>query len=278
MLIVAPLLAAGTTQLSVQLPAVVHIPTGDVIMGSTPEEIDVAIRLCRRELTGLAAAENCNEDLFLSETPAHRVHVSAFGIDRNEVTQAAYARCVAAGVCAPSITGGLDPRLSGPTLPVVGVSHRDARTFCGFAGGRLPTEAEWERAARGSARARTFPWGRGWDGRLANHGRLTRPVRATDDGYAFLAPVGSYPDGASRFGVLDLAGNASEWVEDWYEREYYPGAPRVDPRGPVAGSQRVTRGGSFHSPSFALRAAFRGIAPEGTRDVEIGMRCAFPAE
>lgn len=271
----APLLAAGTTSLSVRLPAVVHIDAGDVLMGSTPEDIDVAIHLCRRELVGLSAAENCNEELFLSETPSHRVHVSAFGIDRTEVTQAAYSRCVAAGVCAPSLVGGTNPRLSGATLPVVGVSHREARQYCAFIGGRLPSEAEWERAARGSARARLFPWGRGWDGRLANHGRLVRPVRATDDGYAFLAPVGGYPDGASRSGVLDLAGNVAEWVEDWFDREYYASSPRVDPRGPSGGSLRVNRGGSFHSPSFALRSAFRGAAPEGLRDVEIGFRCAF---
>lgn len=276
-LALAPLLAAGTTPLSVRLPSVVHIDAGDVVMGSTPEEIDAAIRLCRRELVGLSAAENCTEDLFVSETPAHRVRVSAFGLDRTEVTQGAYSRCVTAGVCAPSLVTAPDPRLSGETLPVVGVSHREARQYCAFVGGRLPSEAEWERAARGSARARTFPWGRGWDGRLANHGRLVRPVRATDDGYAFLAPVGSYPDGASRLGVLDLAGNVSEWVEDWFDREYYTSSPRVDPRGPSGGSLRVTRGGSYHSPSFALRSAFRGAAPEGLRDFELGFRCAFDA-
>jgi formylglycine-generating enzyme required for sulfatase activity len=271
----APLLVAGATELRVRLPRVVRIPTGEVMMGSSPEEVAAAVALCRRELVGLSAAENCTEELFASETPAHRVQVSAFGLERTEVTQEAYARCVAAGECAPSLVGSSDARLAGATLPVVGVSHRDARQYCAFLGGRLPTEAEWERAARGGGRARTFPWGSGWDGRLANHGRLVRPVRATDDGYAFLAPVGSYPDGASRFGVLDLAGNVAEWVEDWFDREYYAGSPRVDPRGPSGGSLRVTRGGSFGAPSFALRTAFRGMAPESARDVELGFRCAF---
>lgn len=274
-LVAAPLLLAGTTQLSIRLPPVARLDAGEVMMGSTPEEIDAAISLCRRELAGFPAAESCTEDLFLSETPAHRVRVSAFGIDRTEVTQGAYARCVAAGVCASSVVGATDPRLSGETLPVVGVSHRDARVYCAFVGGRLPTEAEWERAARGGTRARAFPWGRGWDGRLANHGRLVRSARAMDDGYAFLAPVGTYPDGASRSGVLDLAGNVSEWVEDWFDREYYTSSPRVDPRGPASGSLRVKRGGSFQSPSFVLRAAFRSAEPETLRDVEVGMRCAF---
>lgn len=274
-LALAPLLAAGTTELRVRLPELVRIGAGEVVMGSTPEEVDAAIQLCRRELSGLSAADECTEELFVSETPSHRVHVSAFGLDRTEVTQEAYARCVTVGVCTSPLIGTSDARLAGATLPVVGVSHRDARQYCAFVGGRLPTEAEWERAARGATRTRSFPWGSGWDGRLANHGRLARPVRTTDDGYAFLAPVGSYPDGASRFGVLDLAGNVTEWVADWFDHAYYANSPRVDPRGPAGGSLRVTRGGSFNSPSYALRAAFRGVAPEGTRDVELGFRCAF---
>ena len=282
LLALAPLLAAGSTPLRVRLPAVVRVPAGEVVMGSAPEDVEAAIRLCRHDLDGLPLEQECTEELFASETPAHRVRVSAFGLDRTEVTQDAYARCVAAGECVPSLVGATDARLAGGTLPVVGVSQREARQYCASVGGRLPTEAEWERGARGGARAaktgRTFPWGSGWDGRLANHGRLVRTLRATDDGYAFLAPVASYPDGASPFGLLDLAGNVSEWVADWYDRGYYSTSPRVDPTGPTVGSLRVFRGGSFDSPSFALRSAYRGMAPEGTRDVQLGFRCAYGEE
>lgn len=286
LLALAPLLAAGSTPLRVRLPAVVRVPAGEVVMGSAPEDVEAAIRLCRHDLSGLPLEQQCTEELFASETPAHRVRVSAFGLDRTEVTQDAYARCVAAGDCVPSVIGATDARLAGGTLPVVGVSQREARQYCASVGGRLPTEAEWERAARGGARGaargamtgRTFPWGSGWDGRLANHGRLVRTVRATDDGYAFLAPVGSYPDGASPFGLLDLAGNVSEWIADWYDLGYYSTSPRVDPTGPAVGSLRVFRGGSFDSPSFALRSAYRGMAPEDTRDVQLGFRCAYDEE
>lgn len=286
LLALAPLLAAGSTPLRVRLPAVVRVPAGEVVMGSAPEDVEAAIRLCRHDLAGLPLEQQCTEELFASETPAHRVRVSAFGLDRTEVTQDAYARCVAAGACVPSLVGATDARLAGGALPVVGVSQREAQQYCAFVGGRLPTEAEWERAARGGAQGaaraamtgRTFPWGSGWDGRLANHGRLVRTLRATDDGYAFLAPVGSYPDGASPFGLLDLAGNVSEWVADWYDRGYYSTSPRVDPTGPTVGSLRVFRGGSFDSPSFALRSAYRGMAPEGTRDVQLGFRCAYDEE
>lgn len=271
----APLIALGETPTVVRPPRVVRIGAGDLWMGSTPEEVGAAVRLCRRALEGSAVAERCDDALFAAETPAHRVSVSAFALDRTEVTQAAYTRCIVAGACAPSRFGEGDPRLAGPGLPIVGVSHVEARAYCTFVGGRLPTEAEWEHAARGRGARRAFPWGDGWDGRLAHHGRPSAAGRGPGVVYALLAPVGAYLDGASDAGVLDLAGNVSEWVADWFAADFYTRSPRVDPRGAETGSLRVLRGGSHRALPFALRNAARAAAPEGTREADVGFRCAY---
>jgi len=271
----APVVAAGDTAHVVRASLIVRIGGGEFAMGSTPAELRDAVELCRQTLGTSALAERCGDALFLAEAPAHRVTVSAFALDRSEVTQASYARCVLAGACAPSRFGEGDPRLAGPGLPVVGVSHAEARAYCAFVGGRLPTEAEWEYAARGRGSRRAFPWGNGWDGRLAHHGRPSAAGRGPGVVYALLAPVGAYPDGASDAGVLDLAGNVSEWVDDWFAPDFYARSPRVDPRGPANGALRVLRGGSYRALPFALRNAARAAAPEGLREADVGFRCAY---
>jgi formylglycine-generating enzyme required for sulfatase activity len=262
----------------VRAPGRVVIPAGELRRGSNALEIGEALRLCVAELGDAdpeAASALCDAELFGAERPAHRVWVPAFAIDRTEVTQAAYARCVAAGACAPHGLDDRDRRLSGATLPQVSVSWREAAAYCAHVGGRLPTEAEWERAARGDGR-RAFPWGDLWNGGLANHGTLAAGRTDGSDGWAHLAPVGSFPDGASPFGILDLAGNAAEWTSDHFARDHYATAPRVSPAGPREGAFRAVRGGSFLSPSFFVRAAYRDGLPEGYRGVEVGFRCAYP--
>jgi formylglycine-generating enzyme required for sulfatase activity len=271
----APLAAAGDAARVVRASPLVRIGAGEFAMGSSPDELRAASELCRRSLGTSALAERCEDALFLAETPAHRVSVSAYALDRTEVTQAAYTRCVLAGACAPSRFGEGDPRLAGPGLPVVGVSHAEARAYCAFVGGRLPSEAEWEYAARGRGSRRAFPWGDGWDGRLAHHGRPSTAGRGPGVVYALLAPVGAYPDGASDAGVLDLAGNVSEWVDDWFAPDFYARSPRVDPHGPSNGALRVLRGGSYRALPFALRNAARAAAPEGMREADVGFRCAY---
>ena len=191
--------------------------------------------------------------------------VGPFAIDRREVTAAAYARCVTAGEC-PAAPDPYAQMASRVTAPAVNVSWEMARRYCAWAGGRLPTEAEWELAARGVG-GRRFPWGeRAPDCSLARHaGCGDAPLR-----------VGALPAGQSAFGVFDMAGNVAEWVADVFG----PRAPRdderlaVNPAGPATGAQRVVRGGSFLSTAGALGGdARRGVDAREMR-ADVGFRCA----
>jgi formylglycine-generating enzyme required for sulfatase activity len=159
-------------------------------------------------------------------------------------------------------------------LPVTGIAFREAADYCEGVAGRLPTEAEWERAARGGDRRR-FPWGRYYNERLANHGSATGRSDPSD-GALHSAPVGSYVDGQSPYGVRDLAGNVWEWTSDRFAADAYVSlTSRVDPTGPDTGGERVVRGGSWRSPPFTLRAANRAPMPEGDWAPDLGFRCAY---
>jgi formylglycine-generating enzyme required for sulfatase activity len=192
------------------------------------------------------------------ERPAETVTLSSFLIDRMEVTQAMYARCVVARRC-PAKNVNLQ---RDPDLPMTDVSWHEARTFCAWAGGRLPTEAEWEKAARGPD-GREYPWGnepdcsRGNWGNFEGEGPCAQAGQSHNPGHP--VAVGSYPRGASPYGVLDLAGNVWEWVEDRYE---------------TAPDRRVVRGGSCCSYFVAPRAANRNAWDPAHRDGDLGFRCA----
>lgn len=263
--------------------AIAWIGGGWFEQGSTQAEVRHAQGLCLRpdELS----LRGCGGRFVWEQTPTITVHVSAFGIDRTEVTQAAYRRCVVANECTPSHASEVDPRVAGPGRPVVGVDWHQASAFCAWAGGRLPTEAEWEHAARGHSRRR-YPWGRLYNARLANHGRSSgiqegRRELATNglpdgrDGHRYAAPVGSYPDGASVHGVLDMAGNVWEWTVDGFDinnpREV---DSRVDPQVPDASGRHIVRGGSWRSPPYELRVTHRLPFTAITASSDLGFRCA----
>jgi formylglycine-generating enzyme required for sulfatase activity len=200
----------------------------------------------------------CTDSATNDEKPQRTITVSAFHIDQTEVTQAAYAGCVNAGACAtPSCNW--DPAAHASDA-VTCVTIGDAQAFCEYAGKRLPTEAQWEKAARGTD-GRVYPWGNNAPScDLANRG------------CGDTLSVGRLPAGASPYGVLDLAGNAAEIVSDFYDA--YTAGPLTDPTGPSSGTTRVTRGGSRDSPDSILRTSSRQRIDPGQSSATIGFRCA----
>lgn len=204
-----------------------------------------------------------------NELPQHDVTLDAFYIDRDEVTVAEYARFLEA-YGDPSAR---DPRqlLVGPAdAPIAFVSWFDAFAFCAFAGKSLPTEAQWERAAKGSRDDRRFPWGD--DGPSCSHAVFTAQARC-EDGPVF---VGSRsPAGDSAEGAHDLAGNVAEWVLDWYGP--YAKTSESNPKGPDEGTLRVIRGGSASDPPPAIRTTARSGSAPNNRARTVGFRCVTPA-
>jgi formylglycine-generating enzyme required for sulfatase activity/serine/threonine protein kinase len=209
----------------------VFVPRGAFLRGSTDEDSQ-------------AAAD---------EKPQRWIYLDDFWIDRTEITNGMYARCVQRGGCqAPDKTISKtrlvyfgDSRYA--DYPVIYVSWEDARAYCRWAGRRLPTEAEWEKAARG-ADGRAYPWG---------NDRPNASLVNYNNQIGDTVPVGSYAQGASPYGALDMAGNVAEWVADWYSQDYYAVAPADNPTGPSSGEYRVLRGGSWFNLAHAVRGAFR---------------------
>jgi len=195
------------------------------------------------------------------QRPEHNVVLTTFWIDQYEVTNERYVACVSAGKCRENEKY---EGLTDSDQPVVGVSWFDAADYCAFVGKRLPTEAEWEKAARGQD-GREYPWGNSLDCRLANY-RECRVGKTT--------PVGAYPAGASPYRLLDMAGNAAEWVNDWYDPNYYQRSPKDGPKGPETGKYRVIRGGMWLRYAYQMRSADRAAQSPDTRNNTTGFRCA----
>ncbi|HEX6386949.1 MAG TPA: bifunctional serine/threonine-protein kinase/formylglycine-generating enzyme family protein [Anaerolineae bacterium] len=229
-----------------------------------------------------------NDDGEADEKPAHLVHIDAYFIDETEVTNAQHALCEADGVCDPPALRGASfhPSYYGDPAyddyPVIFVNWYAADNFCKWRGARLPSEAEWERAAGFDPEqgiVLRYPWGDAFDGTRLNFcdANCTHNRRNTDhdDGHRDTAPVGSYPDGRSPIGVYDLAGNVMEWVSDWYDPRYYGEATDTNPLGPMEGEFKVIRGGSWLSPANEVAVTARTSFDPAVARANLGFRCAM---
>ena len=230
-----------------------HVCKSDAPAGET---VDVPATTFEMGCNAMVDTE-CNDD----EQPAHSVTLDAFGIDRTEVTQAEYSACVGAGACqAPTC----DWDCAKGDLPAGCVHWADAKAYCAWVQKRLPTEAEWELSARGTD-GRKFPWG--------NDAPSCDKVNMDGCGEA-AAAVGSRPAGASPYGAMDMAGNAVEMVEDWYNAKYYASSPAKDPKGPATGQHYVGRGGGFKSEAVWQRTSSRDWYDATDAGAALGFRCA----
>lgn len=207
-----------------------------------------------------------------SDEPKHNVVVDGFMMDIYEVSNAKFKEFMkATGHAAPAYWD--DPRLNKPNQPVVGVSWHDAAAFCKWEGKRLPTEAEWERAAKGPSGDLHYPWGHHLDPKKANYGQNV----------GYTTPVDSYPEGVNGFGVYNMSGNVFEWVADWYDPKYYKSSPALNPQGPDKGYNfanqgpvKVLRGGSWLAPETSLHTSHRfwNQPDNNSYGVGLGFRCA----
>jgi formylglycine-generating enzyme required for sulfatase activity len=247
-------------------------------------------------------------DGFPDEHPERRVYLSGYLIDRFEVTNQAYAVFVqATGHRAPENSNRAatlwvnnQPVPGIEQHPVINVSWDDAAAYCRWVGNRLPTEAEWEKAARGTD-GRRYPWGNEWDFTRANSASYwaQRTIEFTSgadwdafwikgdgariakekgiQGEVLTMPVDSFPHSVSPYGLFGMAGNAAEWVQDWYDPNYYPQALLSDPSGPNRGAIKAMRGGSWLKPARSLRTSDRDWGTMDSRPSGTGFRCAKDA-
>ncbi len=223
-------------------------------------------------------SDESDPDAASDEFPQHPVTLDAFWIDRTEVSNAQYALCVADGECDEAAFVEY-ANYNGDDQPVVGVSWRDATVYCEWVGARLPTEAEWEYAARGE-RGFVYPWGNEFDCSRGNfddervYDGYVVPGGEGCDGYLTTAPVGSFPAGVSWCGAQDMAGNAWEWVDDWHGD--YPATAQVNPTGPAEGSNAIVRGGGWDSNHTQVRTTYRldNLIRPAFRFDFAGFRCA----
>jgi formylglycine-generating enzyme required for sulfatase activity len=258
-----PILSGGETVGSPMQPmdGMVYIPAGNFPMGS--------------------------DNGFGNGRPVHTVYLDAFYIDKYEVTNAQFAQFLTDGndpyyYDLMKITKDGDAYTAQPGYenhPAVWVDWFTAKAYCEWAGKRLPTEAEWEKAARGTD-GRTYPWGEEIDGRMANYHLSGDPydVRAPSDE---TTPVGYYNginsgtvDSPSPYGVYDMAGNAWEWVGDWYSETYYSHSPSSNPQGPSSGAGRVLKGGAWNFYPYYVQSALRYYFYPYSKFFLIGFRCA----
>jgi formylglycine-generating enzyme required for sulfatase activity len=196
---------------------------------------------------------------FENESPEHSVYVDDFWIYKSEVSNKQFRKCIDADICA-----GNPEDYPRDNFPAVNINWYQAQAYCQWTGGRLPTEAEWEKAARGTD-GQTYPWGESSTNcDLANYSACVGSSM----------PLGSYPDGVSPYGALDMVGNVWEWVADWYEADYYNQENNtINPQGPEESGKKVLRGGSWGSSIWTTRATSRNWFHPDFSSIAIGFRC-----
>ncbi len=252
-----------------------RIPPGNFYMGSSFQETTKSYNLCKKFDKG------CKLWWFRDERPRHSVYLKEYWIDRYETTNANYLEFVLATGGRSALddscktkgckSGNLWDGISFPHVikdqPVIQVSWHDAVAYCRWRGKRLPTEAEWEKAARGPS-GKLYPWG-------SEPVSKNRAVyKKKWQGINTLGSVGSRPKGASIYGVHDMVGNAWEWVSDWYQLDYYRSSPLRNPQGPPDGKYKIVRGGSWINNPDTLHGAFRRWSLPEVRFNDTGFRCA----
>lgn len=262
------LLCLGFPVLPADIPGMVLIPDGEFWMGRT-------VSFQYDEFNYLERARR-------DDRPEHRVRLNAYYIDKYEVMNEHYSEFAeATGRKKPFHWIGGKPSETEMKLPVTNVDYDDAQSYCAWAGKRLPTEAEWERAARGDLERAMYSWGNDLgSAKPANGSGSTKPEDGKVTKKAHYgspngpAPVGSYPPNG--FGLYDMTGNVWEWVSDWYEREYYSVSPRENPKGPEIGTYRVVRGGGWSDQDLHRQLAvyYRNYTDDFVKTSTIGFRCA----
>jgi len=231
---------AGTILMWVDNAPLVYVPAGEFVMG-----------------------------IGIGDAPKRTVSLDNFWIQQMEVTNGMYAQCVKVGSCTPPAQEIGAPVFTNPefsSYPVVGVDWNQSSAYCTWIQGRLPTEAEWEKAARGSE-GNLYPWGN--DDPACDVGNLTGCLGHT-------SAVTDHPDGKSPYGLYDMAGNVFEWVNDWYDATYYENAPAQNPTGPESGQYRVIRGSSFESNLDQILIGNRHFGGVAWHDYQTGFRCVVP--
>jgi serine/threonine-protein kinase len=225
------------------------------------------------EGTFLMGSDTADSD----ERPAHIVMLDNFYIDKHEVTNAEYKVCVDSLHCSLPKNTVFYVSPVYRSHPVVFVSWEMAAEYCNWRDARLPTEAEWEKAARGDDNY-LYPWGNTFDGHALNFCDVECTYSWADknyrDRYTMTAPVGIYPDGVSTYGLYDMAGNVAEWVGDWYAKDYYSRSPLANPTGPEEGIYRVLRGGSWYNAKLDVRTFTRSHLRPDVAYNYTGFRCA----
>ena len=245
--------------------ALVYVPAGEFIRGM---DADDALRDCWNYRS------NCERFWFTDAEPVQSIYLDGFWIDQTEITNKMYSLCVEASACKKPLKMGTDTRVKYygdpeyENYPVVNVEWNMANSYCEWVGRRLPTEAEWEKAARG-VDGRGYPWGNEIDCTFANY--YGPGVACIGD----TTKVGSYPNGASIYGALDMVGNVWEWVADLYDQNYYSNSPITNPLGADEADTRIARGGSWANSGSEVHSYFRHARESSFSDDEFGFRCAL---